>query len=101
MLIGHVIVNASKNLISYSNPFILIDFEQMDFNWRHACDMHSPTRRIKYFLHMQVHAASSDRSCENAHLYRLDLAIAARMYVYDFIKAFFFITRPEHFTPIC
>ena len=86
MLIGHVIVNASKNVISYSNPFIPIDFEQMDFNWGHACDMHSPTRRI----HMQVHATSSDRSCENAHLYRLDLAIAARMYVYDFIKVFFY-----------
>ena len=35
------IVNVSKNVMSYSNPFILIDFEQMDFNWGHVCDMHS------------------------------------------------------------
>ena len=28
-----------------------------------------------------VLAASSERSCENGHLYRLDLAFAARMYV--------------------
>ena len=27
-----------------------------------------------------VHAASSERSCENGHLYRFDLAFAARMY---------------------
>ena len=36
------------------NPFILIDFEQMDFNWGHALE---EPRRIKYFLHMHVHAA--------------------------------------------
>ena len=41
----------------------------------------SRARRIKYFLHMHVHAASSERSCENANLYRLDLAFAARIYV--------------------
>ena len=41
----------------------------------------SRARRIKYFLHMHVHAASSERSCKNADLYRLDLAFAARMYV--------------------
>ena len=41
----------------------------------------SRARRINYFLHMHVHAANSERSCENAHLYRLDLAFAARMYV--------------------
>ena len=28
-----------------------------------------------------VHAASSERSCENGHFYRLDLAFAARIYV--------------------
>ena len=40
MLIGHVYcVKVSKNVISHSNPFILIDFAQMDFNWGHACDM--------------------------------------------------------------
>ena len=30
---------------------------------------------------MHVHAASCEHSCENAHLYRLDLAFAARIYV--------------------
>ena len=79
------IVNVSKNVISYSNPFILIDFEQMDLNWGHArvryAQLASRSRRIKYFLHMHVHAASSDRSCENGHLYRFNLALAARMYV--------------------
>ena len=28
-----------------------------------------------------VHAASSERSCENGYLYRLDLTFAAHMYV--------------------
>ena len=45
---------------SNSNPFILIDFEQIDLNWGHACNMHSKledARRIQYFLHMHVHAA--------------------------------------------
>ena len=51
-----------------------------------ACDMKinieiSRARHIKYFLHMHVNAAKSERSCENAHLYRLDLAFAARLYV--------------------
>ena len=41
----------------------------------------SRARRIKYFLHKHVHAASSERSCENANLQRLDLAFAACMYV--------------------
>ena len=88
------IVKVSKNVISYSNPFILIAFEQMDCNWGHACDMIKliltmkiaqlpcrARRRINYFLHMHVHAVSSERSCENGHLYRLVLAFAARMYV--------------------
>ena len=85
MLIGHVCCQCVKEC---DNPFILIDFEQMDFNGGHACDMIKlklTTKRlhirIKYFLQMHVHAASSERSCENAHLYRIDLAFAARMYV--------------------
>ena len=84
MLIGHVYSQCVKEC---DNPFILIDFEQIDFNWGHACDMikfistMKTARRIKYCLHMHVHAASSERSCENAHLYRIDLAFAARMYV--------------------
>ena len=36
MLIGHVCCQCVKE---YDNPFILIDFEQMDFNWGHAWDM--------------------------------------------------------------
>ena len=36
MLIGHVYCQSVKEC---NNPFILIDFEQMDFNWGHACDM--------------------------------------------------------------
>ena len=36
MLIGHVCCQYVKES---DNPFILIDFEQMDFNWGHACDM--------------------------------------------------------------
>ena len=36
MLIGHVYCQCVKEC---DNPFILIDFEQMDFNWGHAYDM--------------------------------------------------------------
>ena len=36
MLIGHVYCQCVNEC---DNPFILIDFEQMDFNWGHACDM--------------------------------------------------------------
>ena len=85
MLIGHVYCQCVKEC---DNPFILIDFEQMDFNWGHAYDMiklkltmKRLARRIKYFLQMHVHAASSERSCEMAHLYRIDLAFTALMYV--------------------
>ena len=35
-LIGHVYCQGVKEC---DNPFILVDFEQMDFNWGHACDM--------------------------------------------------------------
>ena len=38
-------------------------------------------RRMKCFLHLHVHAPNSERYCESAHFYRLDLAFAARMYV--------------------
>ena len=37
--------------------------------------------RIELQAPVHGHAADSDRSCENAHLYRFDLALAARMYV--------------------
>ena len=39
LLGNYVNVHVSKTVISYSNPFILIDFEHMDFNGGHECDM--------------------------------------------------------------
>ena len=55
--------------------------DKIEINHEKIAQLASGARRIKYFLHMHVHAASSERSCENAHLYRLDLAFAAPMYV--------------------
>ena len=56
-------------------------YDKIEINHEKFAMQASRARRIKYFLHMHVHAASSERSCENAHLYRLDFAFAARMYV--------------------
>ena len=71
------IVNVSKNVISYSNPFILIDFEQMDFNWGHACDMSS---QVKYalFRHKQIHVSRphmgdmASEKCINSKAYHFN-----------------------------
>ena len=56
-------------------------YDKMEINHEKIAQLASRARHIKYFLQMHVHAASSERSCENAHLYRIDLAFAARMYV--------------------
>ena len=56
-------------------------YDKFEINHEKIAQLASRARRIKYFLQMHVHATSSERSCENAHLYRIDLAFAARMYV--------------------
>ena len=56
-------------------------YDKIEINHEKIAQQASRARRIKYFFHMHVHAAISERSCENAHLYRLDFAFAARMYV--------------------
>ena len=56
-------------------------YDKIEINHEKIAQLASRVRRIKYFLQMHVHATSSERSCENAHLYRIDLALAARMYV--------------------
>ena len=56
-------------------------YDKMEINHEKIAQLASRARHIKYFLQMHVHAASSERSCENAHLYRIDLAFAACMYV--------------------
>ena len=58
-------------------------YDKMEINHEKIAQLASRASRIKYFLQMHVHAASiySERSCENAHLYRIDSAFAARMYV--------------------
>ena len=56
-------------------------YDKIEINHEKIAQLASRARRIKYFLQMNVHEASSERSCENAHLYRIDLAFAARMYV--------------------
>ena len=56
-------------------------YDKIEINHEKIAQLASRARGIKYFLQMHVHAASSERSCENAHLYRIDLASTARMYV--------------------
>ena len=56
-------------------------YDKIEINHENIAQLASRTSRIKYFLQMHVHATSSERSCENAHLYRIDLAFAARMCV--------------------
>ena len=56
-------------------------YDKIEINHEKIAQLASRARRIKYFLQMHVHAASSERSCEKAHLYRIDLAFAARMNV--------------------
>ena len=56
-------------------------YDKIKINHENIAQLASRASRIKYCLQMHVHAASSERSCENAHLYRIDLAFAARMYV--------------------
>ena len=56
-------------------------YDKIEINHANIAQLASRASRIKYFLQMHVHAASSECSCENAHLYRIDLAFAARMYV--------------------
>ena len=50
-------------------------YNKIEINHEKIAQLASRARRIKYFLQMHVHAASSERS------YRIDLAFAARMYV--------------------
>ena len=64
-------------------------YDKIEINHEKIAQLASRARRIKYFLHMHIHTASSERACENAHLYRLDLAFAARMYVK--------LSRPQRF----
>ena len=64
-------------------------YYKIEINHEKIAQLASRARCIKYFLNMPVHAASSERSCENAHVYRLDLAFAARMYVK--------LSRPQRF----
>ena len=54
-------------------------YDKIKINHEKIAQQASRAKRIKYFLHMHVHAASSER--KNAYLYRLDFAFAARMYV--------------------
>ena len=54
-------------------------YDKNEINHEKIAQLACRARRIKYFLQMHVHAASSKRSCENAHLYRIDLAFAARI----------------------
>ena len=54
-------------------------YDKIEINHENIAQLASRARRIKHFLHMHAHAASSERFSENAHLYRLDLAFAARM----------------------
>ena len=56
-------------------------YDKFEINHEKIAQLASRARRIKYFLQMHVHATSSERSCENAHLYRIDLSFAAPMYV--------------------
>ena len=56
-------------------------YDKIEINHEKIAQLACRARRIKYFLHMHVHATTSERSCENAHLYRLDLAFAARMFI--------------------
>ena len=56
-------------------------YDKNEINHEKIAQLASRARRIKYFRQMHVHAASSERSCDNAHLYRIDLAFAARMCV--------------------
>ena len=56
-------------------------YGKIKINHEKIAQLASRARRINYILHMHVHVSSSKRSCENVHLYRLDLAFAARMYV--------------------
>ena len=57
-------------------------YDKIEINHEKIAQLAGRARRIKYFLQMHVYAASSERSCENAHLYRIDLAaFASRMYV--------------------
>ena len=56
-------------------------YDKIEINHEKIAQLASRARHINYFLNMHVHAASSERSCENAHLYRLDLASTAPVYV--------------------
>ena len=47
-------------------------YDKIEINHGKIEQLASRARRIKCFLQMHVHAASSERSCENAHLYRID-----------------------------
>ena len=42
-------------------------YDKIEINHEKIAQLGSRVRRIKYFLHMHVHAASSERSCENVH----------------------------------
>ena len=64
------IVNVSKNVINYSNPFILIDFEQMDFNWGHPCDMIKIELTMKKIAQLASRASRIKYFSSNACTYR-------------------------------
>ena len=49
-------------------------YDRIEINHEKLAQLASRARFIKYYLHMHVHAASSERSFENAHLYRLEYA---------------------------
>ena len=44
-------------------------YDKNEINHEKNAQLASRARRIKYFRQMHVHAASSERSCENVHLY--------------------------------
>ena len=47
-------------------------YDKIEINHEKIAQLASRARRIKCFFQMHVHATSSECSCENAHLYRID-----------------------------